>query len=90
MPALPIKHSVVLCLSTKPAVCSPHHSDFAACLRKEINLDACSVEAESMRTVKATYEQDRSCCAAATIFSGLLCSTESPASSDSAQHTDQM
>ena len=72
MPALPIKHNVILCLSTKTVVCSPHHSEFAACLRKEINLDACFVEAESMRIVNATYEQDNSCCTAATIFSGQL------------------
>ena len=38
-----------------------------------------------MRTVKAMYEEDSICCTAATIFFGFLCSTESPASFDSAQ-----
>ena len=85
MPALPIMHSVVLCMSMKPAVCSPHHSRCAICCRNEIKCFACSVEAVSVRTVKAMYEEDSIFCTAATIFSGFLCSTESPASFYSAQ-----
>ncbi len=55
---IPIRHSVVLWMSMKPAVCSPHHSECAICCRNEINCLACPVEVVSMQTVKARYEED--------------------------------